>query len=122
MVTEPPNNSNGFSHPLLKGRLDQLCADMPLLQALLLAAKEEARDVEAQARERLGHSIERLDEVRTDLIEVLAGLPADASSPTSEELAGVFELDALIRCALHDHLDPLLQDLRALHQRGTEEG
>lgn len=68
----------------------------------------------AQARERLGYSVERLDEVRADLLEIVEGLPAEASCPPSEELSGVYELDAVIRCALHDHLAPLLGSLRSL--------
>jgi len=75
----------------------------------------------AQARERLGHSVERLAEIRADLLEIVEGLPAEASSPPSDELSGIYELDALIRCGLHDHLDPLIQNLRALREGGTGE-
>lgn len=69
----------------------------------------------AQARERLGHSVERLDEVRADLVEIVGSLllpPSDAD--IAEPLAGLCELDAVMRCALHDHLDPLIRSLGSL--------
>lgn len=67
------------------------------------------------AREQVRHTIERLDEIRADLEATAAGLRL----PEREEeidvpLAGLFEMDAVLRCGLHDHLKPLISSLRSL--------
>ena len=67
------------------------------------------------AREQVRHTIERLDEIRADLEATAAGLRL----PEREEeihapLAGLFEVDAVVRCGLHDHLKPLISSLRSL--------
>lgn len=75
-----------------------------------------------QAQERLGHSVERLDEVHADLVEIIESLPLPPSSisDTAEPLAGLYELDAVTRCALHDHFGPLIRSLRSLLPGGTD--
>lgn len=67
------------------------------------------------AREQVRHTIERLDEVRADLEATAAGfrLP-ERGEDIDAPLAGLFELDAVIRCGLHDHLRPLIASLRSL--------
>jgi hypothetical protein len=76
----------------------------------------------AQAREQLRHTIERLDEARADLEATAAGLRLPEPEEDIEgPLAGLFELDAVIRCAVHDHLKPLIASLRSLLRNGTKE-
>ena len=76
----------------------------------------------AQAREQVRHTIERLDEARAGLEATAAGfrLP-EREEDISTPLAGLFEVDAVIRCGLHDHLRPLISSLRSLLGNGPEE-
>lgn len=74
------------------------------------------------AREQVGHAIDHLDGVR-------AGLEATAAAlrlPEDEEeidlpLTGEDELEAVIRCGVHDHLRPLIASLRSLIRFESEE-
>jgi hypothetical protein len=69
----------------------------------------------AAAREQVLHTIERLDEIRADLEATSAGLRLpDREEEVDAPLAGLFEIDAVIRCGLHDHLKPLITSLRSL--------
>ncbi|HYU31857.1 MAG TPA: hypothetical protein VEW48_06815 [Thermoanaerobaculia bacterium] len=75
----------------------------------------------AQAREQLRHTIERLDEARADLEATAAGLRLPEHEEDIEgPLAGLVELDAVIRCAVHD-LKPLIASLRSLLHNATRE-
>lgn len=75
----------------------------------------------AAPREQVGHAIDHLDEVRADLEAIAAGLrlPEDEEEIEGPP-AGVLELDAVIRCAVHDYLKPLIASLRSLIRTGTE--
>lgn len=80
--------------------------------------KTDKTEALTEAREQIRHVIDRLDEIRTDLEATAAGLRL----PEHEEdidgpLAGLYELDAMIRCGLHDHLKPLIASLRGLDPR-----
>jgi len=76
----------------------------------------------AQAREQLRHTIERLSEARADLEATAAGLRLPEHEGDIEgPLAGLFELDAVIHCAVHDHLKPLIASLRSLLHNCTRE-
>lgn len=83
---------------------------------------ENTRVTLAVAREQIRQTLERLDEAR-------AGLEATAAElrlPEREEevdvpLAGLYELDAIIRCGVHDYLKPLLSSLRDLLRSEAEE-
>ncbi len=69
----------------------------------------------AAAREQVRHTIERLDQARADLEATAAGLRLpEREEDVDGPLAGLFELDAVIRCAVHDHLKPLIASLRSL--------
>ncbi len=69
----------------------------------------------AAAREQVRHTIERLDEVRANLEATAAGLRLpEREEEIDEPLAGLFEVDAVLRCGLHDHLKPLIASLRSL--------
>ena len=69
----------------------------------------------AAAREQVRHTIERLDEIRADLEATAAGLRLpERGEDIDAPLAGLFEVDAVLRCGLHDHLKPLLSSLRSL--------
>jgi hypothetical protein len=69
----------------------------------------------AAAREQVRHTLERLDEIRADLEATAAGLRLpEREEEIDSPLAGLFELDAVIRCGLHDHLKPLIASLRSL--------
>ncbi|HYU34973.1 MAG TPA: hypothetical protein VEW48_22715 [Thermoanaerobaculia bacterium] len=69
----------------------------------------------AAAREQLRHTIERLDEARADLEATAAGLRLpEREGDIDGPLAGICELDAVIRCDVHDRLKPLLASLRSL--------
>ena len=58
---------------------------------------------------------ERLDEARADLEATAAGLRLpEREEDVDGPLAGICELDAVIRCAVHDHLKPLIASLRSL--------
>jgi len=75
----------------------------------------------AVAREQLRHTIERLDEIRADLEATAAGLRLpDGGEDLDGPLAGLSELDAVIRCGVHDHLKPLIAGLRDLLLAGGE--
>ncbi|HYU31085.1 MAG TPA: hypothetical protein VEW48_02900 [Thermoanaerobaculia bacterium] len=76
----------------------------------------------AATREQLRHIIERLDEIRADLEAIAAALRLpERDEDVDAPLAGLFELDAVIRCAVHDHLRPLIASLRSLLRRDAEE-
>lgn len=69
----------------------------------------------AAAREQVRHTIERLDEIRADLEATAAGLRLpEREEEMDTPLAGLFEMDAVLRCGLHDHLKPLISSLRSL--------
>lgn len=71
----------------------------------------------AAAREQLRHTIERLDEIRADLEATAAGLrlpEREEDLDANASLSGLYEMDAVIRCGLHDRLKPLLSSLRGL--------
>lgn len=69
----------------------------------------------AANREEVRHALDRLDEVRADLEATAAGLRLpENGEDVDAPLAGLFELDAVIRCGLHDHLKPLVESLRNL--------
>jgi hypothetical protein len=69
----------------------------------------------AAAREQVRHTLDRLDEIRADLEATAAGLRLpEREEEIDSPLAGLFELDAVIRCGLHDHLKPLIASLRSL--------
>ncbi len=69
----------------------------------------------AAAREQVRHTIDRLDEIRADLEATAAGLRLpEREEEIDAPLAGLFEVDAVIRCGLHDHLKPLIASLRSL--------
>ena len=69
----------------------------------------------AAAREQVRHTIERLDEIRIDWEATAAGLRLpEQGEDIDGPLAGLYELDAVIRCGMHDHLKPLLSSLRSL--------
>ena len=69
----------------------------------------------AAAREQVRLAIERLDEIRADLEATAAGLRLpERGEDVDAPLAGLFEVDAVIRCGLHDHLRPLIASLRSL--------
>lgn len=79
------------------------------------------------ARERVRLATVRLEEVQSGLQEIVAAFDLPAGPGGEEEdlsafqLAGACELDALIRCGLHDHLNPLLETLRTLVRSRPEE-
>jgi len=79
------------------------------------------------AREQVRLATVRLEEVRSGLQEIVDAFDLPAGPGGGEEdlsafeLAGVFELDALVRCGLHDHLKPLIETLRTLIRTGPEE-
>ena len=76
----------------------------------------------AAAREQVRHTLDRLDEIRADLEATAAGLRLpEHGEDIDGPLAGVCELDAVIRCGLHDHLKPLIGSLRRLLDRAAEE-
>lgn len=69
----------------------------------------------AVAREQVRHTIERLDEVRANLEATAAGLRLpERGEEIDTPLAGLDEVDAVVRCGLHDHLKPLIASLRSL--------
>jgi hypothetical protein len=79
------------------------------------------------AREKVRLVTVRLEEVRSGLQEIVAAfevplVPGGAEEDLSAfQLAGACEMDALIRCGIHDHLNPLLETLRALVRAEPEE-
>ena len=76
---------------------------------------DKASSALAAAREKVRHTIERLDEIRADLEATAAGLRLpEQGDDIDGPLAGLHELDAVIRCGLHDHLKPLIASLRGL--------
>lgn len=76
----------------------------------------------AAAREQVRHTIERLDEIRAGLEATAAGLLLpERGEDIDGPLAGLSELDAVIRCGLHDHLRPLIASLRSLLPGDAEE-
>lgn len=82
---------------------------------------ESASEALAAAREEVRHTIDRLDEARADLEAMAASLRLpDREEEMDAPLAGLYEVDAVVRCGLHDHLKPLIGSLRSL-VTGTEE-
>jgi len=74
------------------------------------------------AREQVRLAIDRLDEIRADLESTVAGLRLpERGEDVTDPLAGLCELDAVIRCGVHDHLRPLIADLRSLLPAQAEE-
>lgn len=79
------------------------------------------------AREQVRLATVRLEEVKSGLQEIVDAFDLPAGSGGEEEdlsafqLAGACELDALIRCGLHDHLKPLIETLRSLVRPRPEE-
>lgn len=83
---------------------------------------DKTRDILTAAREQVRHTIDHLDEARADLEAVAAGLRLpDREEEADASLAGLYELDAVIRCGVHDHLKPLLSSLRGLLRSEAEE-
>ncbi|HYU32129.1 MAG TPA: hypothetical protein VEW48_08190 [Thermoanaerobaculia bacterium] len=83
---------------------------------------EPTTDALAAAREQVRRAIERLDEIRADLEAIAAGLRLPEHGEDIEgPLAGLFELDAVIRCSVHDLLKPLIASLRGLLRDEKEE-
>ena len=76
----------------------------------------------AAVREQVRHTVERLDEARADLEATIAGLRVPEWGKDIEgPLTGVVELDAVIRCAVCDHLKPLIASLRSLLHTDSEQ-
>ena len=76
----------------------------------------------ATARDAVREAVRRLETIRADLQKLVEDLPLPLSSQNQDDLttlSGLTELDAVLRCALHDHLDPLLISLRNV-TRGAE--
>jgi len=78
------------------------------------------------ARERVRLATVRLEEVKSGLQEIVEAFDLTAGCGGEEDLsafqlAGACELDALIRCGLHDHLKPLIETLRSLVRSRPEE-
>lgn len=66
-------------------------------------------------REQVRPTIESLDEIRIHLEATVAGLRLPENGEDIDgPLAGLYEVDAVIRCGLHDHLKPLIASLRKL--------
>jgi len=92
------------------------CEDSPRVADALVGAREQVRLATV-----------RLEEVQSGLQEIVEAFDLPAGPGGEEEdlstfqLAGACELDALIRCGLHDHLNPLLKTLRTLVRPGPEE-
>ena len=83
--------------------------------------ENQTTDTLAAAREQVRHTIEQLDEIRADLEATAADLRLpERGEDVDAPLAGLFELDAVIRCGVHDHLKPLIASLRGLLGTGTE--
>jgi hypothetical protein len=63
----------------------------------------------------LCQALERLDEARAGMEATAAGLRLpEHGEDVDAPLAGLSELDAVIRCVLHDHLKPSIASLRSL--------
>lgn len=78
-----------------------------------------AADPVANAREAVRDAVRRLEPIRADLLKLVEGLPLPPSSQNQKDLdtlSGLTELDAVIRCVLHDHLEPLLVSLRETYE------
>lgn len=75
------------------------------------------------AREQVRHALQRLEEVQLDLWETVEGitLPPVQVREDGFDLAGLSEVDAVIRCAVHDHLEPLIRALRSLTRNPPED-
>jgi hypothetical protein len=89
------------------------------LASPLMGNETSAPDSVATAREAVREAVRRLEPIRADLLKAVEDLPLPPSSQNHEDLttlSGLTELDAVVRCALHDHLDPLLASLRAVTQ------
>lgn len=79
----------------------------------------ETRNTLRPAKRKVRETVRRLEEARLDLLDAIGGLPLPASAHDQTELrtlSEVSELDALVRCAIHDHLDPLIGALRRVAQ------
>jgi hypothetical protein len=92
------------------------CDVGPGAQAALLGAREKVRVATV-----------RLEEVKSGLQEIVDAFDVPLVPGGEEEdlsafqLAGACEMDALIRCGIHDHLNPLLETLRSLVRAEPEE-
>lgn len=74
-------------------------------------------DSVATARAAVRGAVRRLEPIRADLLKLVEDLPLPPSSQSHEDLttlSDLTELDAVVRCALLDHLDPLLASLRTV--------
>lgn len=71
-----------------------------------------------EARKQIGTLAGELEEIRTRLLALRGSLPPPpseaAAQDLSEELDPASELHAILGCAIHDCLDPLVRDLRRL--------
>jgi len=71
-----------------------------------------------EARKQIGTLAGELEEIRTRLLTLRGSLPPPPSETAeqdlSEDLDPASELHAILGCAVHDCLDPLVRDLRGL--------
>lgn len=75
------------------------------------------------AREKVRHTAARLDEIRADLEAAAAELRLpEQGEDLDGPLAGLCEVDAVIRCGVHDHLRPLIRSLQGLAAGEAEAG
>ena len=61
-----------------------------------------------------------LEQIRTSFLQQAERIPLPASARDRtelKELSEASELDAALRCAVHDHLDPLLKSLRTVSRK-----
>lgn len=81
------------------------------------------RGTDEPVRERVRHAVARLEEIRLDLWEIVETitLPPVRVREDGFDLAGLSELDAVVRCALHDHMKPMIESLRGVACRRLEE-
>ena len=77
--------------------------------------RNQTTDTLTEAREQIRQVLERLDEARAGLEATVADLrlPEDGED-LDGPLAGLCELDAVVRCGIHDRLKPLIASLRGL--------
>jgi hypothetical protein len=73
-----------------------------------------------QAQKQLQVKIRKLEELRRDLLGLEAGLPSSAADlsegdvDANQDPTPADEIKVVIRCVVHDYLDPLTRDLRAV--------
>jgi hypothetical protein len=78
---------------------------------------DKSRNALGPAKRKLRETVEQLEAVRVDLLSLVGGLPLPASANDQTDLgtlSDISEVDALVRCSIHDHLDPLLASLRSV--------